>query len=818
MSNYHSFTAAQSSQFLSLAADAGKAIPPAWPLAATVAVNPFLGQTQETLATASARLTRAMGVSATMKRQWYRDKLASGTVTDADIKAALSVATGAIGQYSVAKVKRVLAQEPKDVQRSATIAGLAQDVSGIDWRAIIADRVSAWAGSYFDEGQAFWTVPRGKSVYTNWRSYAVHDLTAEILGLKGFGSHLYTSPDRSGEMILRSTQTLGLRQEEAASYFHQLLMSLSGWGQYARYQLWQAELAGAHDPIMESMLAIRIAWEEALFLQYQDKISDAWKDVRAEHAKAVKANEDQEIDALMQEACERAEQRRIASIIHSDHGISKVGPSTRPSMQVALCIDVRSEVFRRALESVDPGIETLGFAGFFGLTLNHKRFASDVEELRLPVLLNPGLNSVSGTHTCQARDESKRYKARATRAWGRFKLAAVSTFAFVEAAGPIYVTKLIKDALGLHGERVNKDPAPQLVDTLSPQEAVDAAETILRAMSLTDGFGRLVVLGGHGAAAENNPHESALHCGACGGYTGEANARLLAQLLNDADVRKALIGRGIEIPADTLFLGALHNTTTDAVQLFKDGFVGSSHKEDVRRAQAWLDEAGKITRLERSLRLPGADTDKAVQARSRDWAQVRPEWGLAGCSAFIAAPRARTAGKDLGGRSFLHNYDWKQDSKFSVLELIMTAPVVVGSWISLQYFGSVTAPEIFGGGNKLLHNVIGGIGVLEGNTGPMRAGLPWQSVHNGEKLMHDPLRLTVCIEAPTEAMSDILERHAGVRALFDNRWLHLVALDDDGKLARRYVGDLTWEAFDQGPPAKRKARTKAKAAAPKAEA
>ena len=64
----------------------------------------------------------------------------------------------------------------------------------------------------------------------------------------------------------------------------------------------------------------------------------------------------------------------------------------------------------------------------------------------------------------------------------------------------------------------------------------------------------------------------------------------------------------------------------------------------------------------------------------------------------------------------------------------------------------------------------------------------------GELYQHDPLRLSVCIEAPTEAMSDILRRHDGVRALFDNRWLHLFALDGEGQLAQRYVGDLTWEA------------------------
>jgi hypothetical protein len=152
----------------------------------------------------------------------------------------------------------------------------------------------------------------------------------------------------------------------------------------------------------------------------------------------------------------------------------------------------------------------------------------------------------------------------------------------------------------------------------------------------------------------------------------------------------------------------------------------------------------------------------------------------------------RTAGKNLEGRAFLHDYDWMHDKSFSVLELIMTAPVVVASWISLQYYGSTVAPQAFGAGNKLLHNVTGGIGVVEGNGGVLRAGLPWQSVHDGERHAHEPLRLSVCIEAPREAMTDILRRHDGVRALFDNGWLHLFALDGQGHMAWRYAGDLEW--------------------------
>ena len=108
---------------------------------------------------------------------------------------------------------------------------------------------------------------------------------------------------------------------------------------------------------------------------------------------------------------------------------------------------MRSEVFRRALESVDGGIATLGFAGFFGLPLAHRSFGSDVVEAHLPVLLTPGLTSHgSGTPMVE---QATRITARTYRAWGRFRQAAVSSFAFVEAAGPAYVWKLAKDALGL---------------------------------------------------------------------------------------------------------------------------------------------------------------------------------------------------------------------------------------------------------------------------------------------------------------------------------------------------------------------------------
>jgi uncharacterized protein YbcC (UPF0753/DUF2309 family) len=84
------------------------------------------------------------------------------------------------------------------------------------------------------------------------------------------------------------------------------------------------------------------------------------------------------------------------------------------------------------------------------------------------------------------------------------------------------------------------------------------------------------------------------------------------------------------------------------------------------------------------------------------------------------------------------------------------------------------------------------LGVIEGNTGDLKPGLPWQSVHDGRRFVHEPLRLNVFIEAPLEAMSAVIARNAGVRDLVENRWLHLFALDDQGKPFRRYRADGMW--------------------------
>ncbi|MET3613981.1 uncharacterized protein YbcC (UPF0753/DUF2309 family) [Rhizobium aquaticum] len=781
---------------LARAADrAVRAIPPSWPLTATVAVNPFLGHATETRDETATLLTRIAGVRLALPRKHYADQIAAGEIADEDLLAALQSHANAAG-LDLATLKAAATAEPAPVSPLPTIDELAAGASGRDWPALVSERIGTFAAGFFDEGQALWAASRRNGLYAAWRAFAMHDLTPEILGLKGFGLHVSDTPETASAAIERAAVSLGLGANPG-TYFHQLLLGLGGWAQFARHIQFKAEIEGRTDTTALELLAIRLVFEEALYRRHRTAIETEWQVIRRAHCEPLTISGDILIDGLLLRAAEHAAQRKLAATLSAPSS-AKV-TDLRPLLQAAFCIDVRSEVFRRALESTDAGIRTLGFAGFFGLGTSHRSFASDVPEHRLPVLLKPSVFTCSAVDHDAEADQQARFSARAARAWGRFKLAAVSSFAFVEAMGPVYAGKLVRDALGFGKGKAPDAAKPRLDESLDLETRAGMAEAVLKAMSLTEGFGRFVLICGHGANVVNNPYASALHCGACGGYAGDVNARLLAGLLNDPAVRTRLAEKAIRIPADTVFLAGLHDTTKDTVTLFANDLEQDIVAEDLNRIRKWLAQAGQLARAERVLRLPGA-TPENVRSRSRDWSEVRPELGLAGCRAFIAAPRARTSGRSLEGQVFLHDYVWRRDENFKVLELILTAPVVVASWISLQYFGSCVAPSLYGAGNKLLHNVVGGIGVVEGNGGNLRAGLPWQSVHDGSGFVHEPLRLTVAIEAPKEAITDILRRHPQVRALFDSGWLHLFALNEQGRMAWRYDGDLTWSSAEDLPP------------------
>ena len=217
--------------------------------------------------------------------------------------------------------------------------------------------------------------------------------------------------------------------------------------------------------------------------------------------------------------------------------------------------------------------------------------------------------------------------------------------------------------------------------------------------------------------------------------------------------------------------------------MFVEGIETAAHQADLVNARAALERASATTRRERAPRLglgelSDAKLHTAVIRRAKNWAEVRPEWGLAGNALFIIAPRERSRHINFAGRAFLHDYRSADDPDVGVLEAIMTGPMVVAHWINFQYYASTVDNARYGCGDKVLHNIVGGhLGVLEGNGGDLRIGLALQSLNDGEHWVHAPLRLAVFIEAPRPAIDRVLEKHGKVRDVVDNEWVHLFQLD-----------------------------------------
>ncbi|MFN8040976.1 MAG: DUF2309 domain-containing protein [Acidimicrobiales bacterium] len=807
-------------------------VAPLWPLEDFVAVNPYLGLVDRPARAAMAELERVGGGWATMPASFYLEALSDGRLALADVAEALAAwPTPTPGVDAV----RLVEQARRDPEREAddpvpTVADVASRVTGRDWSRLRTDRVSAWAAAHHDDGQASWrSVDPRLSLFASWKAEASIDRTPEIMGLRGFRAFVRALPDDPVAAAQVALARIGVPERSLDRYLHAALRRMGGWAAFVacRPPASPGDDVGA-DP-SAGFLAVLLAWEAGLLEALASTpVPAEWERVAADLAPGSDgAAPDTALGRrlVLHAAYDLAASRRlVAGLAATSPSESRRGDGTtptpdRPRAQLVFCIDVRSEVLRRHLEAVAADVDTLGFAGFFGLPIEVVPLAHEHGTAQCPVLLAPGhavAETVPGAGATEAAADRRRRTHHRRRAWKSFKMGAISCFSFVGPVGLAYLPKLFRDGFGrahpvpspavegldheqAAGRGPSLDPVPSVADGLPLDVRIDMAEGALRGMSLTSGFAPLVVFTGHGSTTVNNPYASGLDCGACGGHAGDVNARVAAAILADPAVRAALADRGIAIPDDTTFVAALHDTTTDDVRLFDLDQVPAAHRATLAALVADLAEAGRRARAERAGRL-GIATDDAtpdqvdalVRRRSTDWAQVRPEWGLAGCRAFVAAPRSRTRSLDLGGRAFLHSYDWQADDGFGVLETILTAPVVVASWISLQYCASTLDNERLGSGNKVIHNVVGSVGVLEGNGGDLRSGLPWQSVHDGTTWQHDPVHLSVVVEAPIDALDGVLADHPEIRALYDNGWLHLLAMDDSGRIVHRYVGEGRW--------------------------
>lgn len=656
-----------------------------------------------------------------------------------------------------------------------------------------------WMQLFCDEGQATLPMPgRQQGLYTAWRALA--SLDARLHGGDATTRKwLESLPDSADIAISECALRLGLAPEQYERFFTLLLTTLPGWAAYLKYRTdWASQGRHRHRADKQDYLALRMVMACALWPQAKSLLS--WHDEQTLDTQAL----ENQLGQLRHN--ESRYRHQLLTQLLNKNILLRSGAA---KAQLVFCIDVRSEPFRRALESVGH-YETYGFAGFFGIPVDIHHEAAQENHACCPVLLKPRhrvREVVDADIWERRRDEHALSTLRALkRHYQSAKYTFTAPLALMETLGlGSAIWMALRSILPTTATRIKSSmvdairpvrPTIPILEDLTLEDQAGYAEGALRMIGLTSSFAPLVVFCGHGSATENNPFASALDCGACGGRHGGGNARILADILNDPAVRHKLTERDLHIPDSTRFIAAQHNTTTDEVTLFDDR--SNSYDVMVSRLEmkAALEEAREINTAQRMRQLgQGASPLSMSKARRRssDWAQVRPEWGLARNAAFIAAPRSFTEGLDLDGRCFLHSYDWRTDPHGTYLTTILTAPMVVAQWINAQYLFSTLDNTAFGAGSKVTMNVTGKVGVMQGNASDLMHGLPLQSVFaSDDKPYHEPQRLMTLVYAPRSQLDAMIAGQDVLKKLFGGGWVQLACIEPGHTQAWMLQRDFTW--------------------------
>jgi len=710
---------------------------------------------------------------------------------------------------------------------------------------------------FLDQGTAYWAMPhRERGFYQSVRTLLAQRgglFPRYLAGLDDeFQRQRHLSFDAS-DAVLDCLDKLCYRESSWPEVIQAELLALPGWAGMMRTLEENPGLAPHHTARCSLMdfLAVRLTMcraasrlggaevreeesplktEERRRLSRAARVYDAARVVRLSanevtrlseaewtaFVREVKAFNGVERRRVLHHAYERWHEREVLRGLAShrryrSRTTEAFGEGHRPPSQMFFCIDEREESLRRAIEEVDPLVQTFGVAGYFGVAVDYKGIDDARSAALCPVVVTP---EHSVTEQPRAEDqallESRRWRRRVAgllmRSWlvssrtlwrGWFSTSVLGLLSAVPLVGHLLAPRryaLLRDWLNraflpeprteltlMRNTSQSHGAVSGLLTGFAPEEKAERVAGVLRPAGLRSGFARVVVIMGHGSSSLNNPHESAHDCGACGGRRGGPNARLFAAMANRPEVRDLLRERRIEIPGDTWFVAAYHDTCSDDVEYFDLDDLPETHRADLENVRECLEQARALNAHERARRFDSsprqASMDEAlrhVEERSEHLAEPRPEYGHCTNAVCVVGRRGLTQGLFLDRRAFLVSYDATQDASDEDLEALMAAVLPVCAGISLEYYFSFVDNDRYGCGTKLPHNVTALLGVMDGHASDLRTGLPWQMVE-----IHEPVRMLFVVETTSQRMAWVIDASPSLKQLVENRWIRLATIDPD---------------------------------------
>lgn len=723
-------------------------------------------------------------------------------------------------------------------------------------------------GAYLDQGIAYWPMPlreEGLLVASRRIMSQPHSIYRRHLG--GVRTEFLRQEEKGLDaegVVLDVLRRLGVPPPDWDAFICAELLALSGWAGMIRMLENDITLA-PHDRVRCSLmefLALRLTYT---LVALQDIMGDttSWRDetlsappidrltpvarffdaaqLMGLSSLTLAELSAESFDLLLHElaACNEVERRRLLHLAYERrHERAILIPlakhralpplqtsSDRLVAQVLFCIDEREESMRRALEEVDPFIETVGAAGFFGVAINYAGLDDAAGVSLCPVVVQPAhaVREVAvdeHAHLHAKRQSLRRAWAKITRSGfissrtlvrGWISTACLGFFSLfplvLRVLSPRGYGRLIKrlnraflpepktEVTFMRNDSESREATTGLLSGFDEQEMADRVYAVLGPAGLHKAHARLVVILGHGSTSLNNPYESAYCCGACGGRTGGPNARIFAIMANRPGVRAVLRQKGVVIPEDTWFLGGYHDTCSDDIDFFDVDLMPDSHQGDLNRVRQSLDKARVLNADERVRRFGSAGAGvrreralRHVQERSEHIAEPRPEYGHCTNAVAYVGRREYTRGLFMDRRAFLVSYDATKDPANEALARVLGAVIPVCGGISLEYYFSTVDNEAYGSGTKLPHNISGLVGVMNGFQGDLRTGLPVQTVE-----LHEPVRILFVVETTPQRLMSVVKANKELVEFVCNRWIRIATMDPDDGHIEVYRGNDVFE-------------------------
>ncbi len=462
-----------------------------------------------------------------------------------------------------------------------------------------------------------------------------------------------------------------------------------------------------------------------------------------------------------------------------------------PSFQGLFCIDDRECSIRRHLEQTDPSCVTYGTPGFFSVEFYFQPEHGKFHTKQCPAPVSPAFivrenetrnknrkdvhftrhtNSLStGWFASQALGILSAFRL----AINIFRPALTTAMAYSFNHMDEYSTLDIENKGHEHNHEGKLNPGYTVT------EMANRVEGLLKSIGLVKNFSPVIYVVGHGSSSINNPHYAAYDCGACSGRPGSVNARVFAFMGNHEGVREILRHRGIVIPANTQFVGALHDTSRDDIMFYDENVLSATNAGAHKRNTEVFNEALDHNARERARRLdPEASLlspEKAhdrIRLRSVSLFEPRPELNHSNNAFTIIGRRELSHGLFMDRRAFLNSYDYRLDPKGELLSNILIAAAPVCGGINLEYYFSRVDNQKLGASTKLPHNVMGLIGVANGIEGDLRTGLPSQMID-----LHEPVRMFFVVEQYPDTVMQVIRSNKDTWNWFINEWIHLAVIN-----------------------------------------